>query len=72
MRVKARAEKVAGWTEQDRVFLCGTFPELESQMTTWVPGPRVKSPDQLDAFVHGARRLIGSAAKADVYIPGIS
>lgn len=33
-----------------RVHLVGGFPELEDQLTTWVPGD-AKSPDRLDALV---------------------
>jgi phage terminase large subunit-like protein len=33
----------------------GIFPELEEQMTTWVPGE--KSPDRMDALVWAMSRL---------------
>ncbi|MCJ7527675.1 MAG: terminase family protein [Methyloceanibacter sp.] len=46
---QARAEPVAALYEQGRVHHVGTFPELEDQLCTWVPGG--KSPDRLDALV---------------------
>lgn len=44
-----RAEPIAALYEQGRVHHAGCFPELEDQMTEWVPGDR--SPDRLDALV---------------------
>lgn len=52
-----RAEPVYGLFEQDRAHLAGHFPELEAQLCSWVPGTG-KSPDRLDAMVHGAHALI--------------
>lgn len=47
-----RAEPVALAYEQGRVHHLGTLADLESQMTTWVPGETRKSPDRIDALVH--------------------
>lgn len=44
-----RAEPIAALDEQGRIRHVGTFPALEDQMTTWVPGQ--KSPDRMDARV---------------------
>lgn len=50
-----RAEPISGLYEQGMAHHVGYFAELESQMTTWIPGN--KSPDRLDALVHGATEL---------------
>lgn len=49
---RTRAEPVAALYEQKRGHHVGDFPELENQMTTWVPGN--DSPDRMDAMVWGA------------------
>ncbi|MCX4994270.1 terminase large subunit domain-containing protein [Streptomyces longwoodensis] len=46
---KTRAEPVAALTEQGSAHIVGSLPELEEQLTTWVPGD--SSPDRLDAYV---------------------
>lgn len=46
-----RAEPVAALYEQGLVHHIGSFPELEEEMTTWVPGAGMKSPDRMDALV---------------------
>jgi phage terminase large subunit-like protein len=46
---RTRAEPIAALYEQGRAHHVGMFPELEDQMTTWVPG--MKSPDRMDALV---------------------
>lgn len=51
-----RAEPIHGLTEQGRVKFVGSFPELEDQLTSWVPGEG-KSPDRLDAFVWAVTAL---------------
>lgn len=53
-----RAEPVVALYEQRRISHVGTFPELEDQMTTWVPGSGADSPDRLDAAVHGLTDLL--------------
>ena len=50
-----RAEPVAALYEQFRIHHVGAFPQLEDQMTTWVPGD--KSPDRIDALVWGFTEL---------------
>ena len=47
-----RAEPIASLYERNRVHHVGPgFPELEDQMTQWVPGETEESPDRLDALV---------------------
>ena len=52
-----RAEPVTLAYEQGRVHHVGYFAELESQMTSWAPGES-KSPDRIDALVHGLTALL--------------
>ncbi|WP_200939667.1 terminase large subunit domain-containing protein [Deinococcus sp. Leaf326] len=51
-----RAEPVSALYEQNRVHHVGVFPDLEGQMTTWVPGE--KSPDRMDALVWALTELM--------------
>lgn len=67
-----RAEPVAQIYEQGRVFHINSFTLLEEQMTTWEPHITKKSPDRIDAMVHGftalmlrpPRGLLGGAMRA--------
>ena len=59
-----RAEPISALYETRRVFHVGVFPELESQMTTWVHGD--KSPDRLDALVWAISELLGAKAQVKV------
>jgi phage terminase large subunit-like protein len=52
---RTRAEPVSSLAEQGRWHHAGTFPQLEDQLTTWVPGD--DSPDRLDAMVWAATQL---------------
>lgn len=56
---RLRAQPVALRYEQGRVCHVGQFPELEDQLTTWIPeeSPN-ESPDRLDALVHGIAHLM--------------
>jgi hypothetical protein len=38
-------------THNCRLHMFGTFPELEDQSSSWVPGETKKSPDRTDALV---------------------
>ena len=52
---KLRAQPVAMLYEQGRVHHVGAFPELEDQLTTWIPEETSRgsgSPDRIDALVH--------------------
>ena len=48
---RTRAEPVATLYEVGRVHHVGSLPELEEQMTGWIPGE--DSPDRMDAMVWG-------------------
>lgn len=52
-----RAEPVILSYEQERVHHVGFLADLESQMTTWIPGEG-KSPDRVDALVHALTALL--------------
>lgn len=53
-----RAEPVASLYEQGKVHHIGTFPQLEDQMTQWVPDTGQDSPDRMDALVWGLTELM--------------
>lgn len=61
-----RAEPVAALYEQGRVHHVGVYPELEDQMTTWVPGVSKRSPDRVDALVWGVTELLLGEASPDL------
>jgi phage terminase large subunit-like protein len=52
-----RAEPVAALYEQGKVHHVGVFPQLEEELTEWVPGE--KSPNRLDACVWACTKLGG-------------
>lgn len=49
---RLRARPVSMRYEQGRWHHVGEFPELEDQMSTWVPDEDTDSPDRVDALVH--------------------
>ena len=53
----ARAEPVAAFYEQGKVFHVEHFGKLEDQMCSYVPGD-TKSPDRLDALVWGLSEIM--------------
>jgi hypothetical protein len=57
---RLRAEPISALYEQGRVHHCGTFEELEEQMTSWTPDSG-DSPDRLDALVWALTDLSGTA-----------
>src|SRR5690606_9242154 len=58
-----RAEPVAALWEQGRAHVVGNLPELETQMTTWVPGlDEDESPDRMDAMVWALTELMGGSS----------
>jgi phage terminase large subunit-like protein len=68
-----RALPVSALTQKGFVRMVGRHKALESQLTTWIPG-RGKSPDRLDALVHGVTELaIGpiSPTGTRIKIPGL-
>ena len=56
---KLRAEPIAALYEQGKVSHVGYFAELEDQWCTWIPDAAAhqKSPDRVDALVHGLTEL---------------
>jgi hypothetical protein len=66
-----RAEPVSALYENGAVSHVGTFPELEAELTGWVPGdPR--SPNRLDALVWCLTELmLGEKKQVRVYFPGM-
>jgi predicted phage terminase large subunit-like protein len=62
-----RAEPVAALFEQCKVFLGGTFPELEDQLCAMTVSGYSggKSPDRLDAMVWGLAELFPVIARSD-------
>ena len=48
---RIRAEPIKALYEQHRVHHVGTFPELESEMSLWVPDQSEWSPNRIDALV---------------------
>ena len=61
-----RAEPIAALYEQGRVHHLGTFPELEDQMTNWVPGD--KSPDHFDALVWALHELTSGEEVQEIIV----
>ena len=51
-----RAVPVAAMNRKNKIHLCGHFPELEAEMTTWREG--LPSPNRLDALVQGCTELL--------------
>lgn len=63
---RLRAQPVAMRYEQGRVCHVGQFPELEDQLTTWIPEEDpTMSPDRLDAMVHGIAHLMKKYDRAE-------
>lgn len=56
-----RAEPVSALYSQGRVHHVGSFPALEDQLASWVPGQA--SPDRLDALVWACTDLMGAAGQ---------
>lgn len=46
-----RAEPVKALYEEDLVHHVGAFPDMEAEMTSWVPDTTAESPNRLDALV---------------------
>lgn len=62
-----RAEPIAALYEQKRVHHVGLFPQLEDQMTQWIPGKA--SPDRLDAMVWAVTQLMLGGGLAEFHSP---
>lgn len=61
-----RAEPISLLAEQGRLHHVGAFAELESQLTTWVPGE--KSPDRLDAYVWAFTDLMLDGGRTELMV----
>ena len=55
---RTRAEPIEALYEQGRVHHVGPFPQLEDEMTQWVPDVGLPSPNRLDALVWGLTDLM--------------
>ena len=66
-----RAEPVSALYEQGRVHHCGSFPDLEREMTSYAPGFAKKSPDRMDALVWAMTELMVTPARATFVWGGI-
>lgn len=62
-----RAEPVVALYEQGRVHHRGTWPALEAEMTTWVPGE--PSPNRIDALVWAVTELAVDELKPVRQVP---
>lgn len=60
-----RAEPVVALYEQERVFHYGSLAELETEMTTWVPG-QGPSPNRVDALVWAVTELMQTSSIARI------
>ena len=69
---RLRAEPISALYEQGRVHHVGVFPELEEQMTSWLPDSGY-SPDRLDALVHGLTELnLAKGSSTSAWFAGIA
>jgi phage terminase large subunit len=58
----ARAEPVYSLYQEGRIYHCGSFPLLESQMAGFNPESSLTSPDRVDALVWGLSALLLTGA----------
>lgn len=68
---EVRADPIVGLYEQHRVKhkLGADLSKLEKEQTEWVPGVSKKSPNRIDALVHGMLELIKSVGVASIATP---
>ena len=62
-----RAEPVSALSEQGRLHLVGSFPELEDQLCTYEAGSS-NSPDRLDAMVWAISELMVNSVQPEIKI----
>jgi hypothetical protein len=63
-----RAEPISAMYEKGKVHHCGSFPELEDQMCSFVGTLDEESPDRMDSLVWGGHFLIeGGGGRAGVW-----
>ena len=67
-----RAQPVSALVQGGKVKFVGQFRDFEMQCTTWTPKDR-KSPDRMDAFVHGVTELFPAIGRVDgrIIFPGM-
>lgn len=63
-----RAEPLVAYYEKHKVHHVGDLTDLETELTTWVPGEG-DSPNRLDALVHAATELLRHISPAAVANP---
>ena len=66
---EVRAEPVADLYRRGYVHHFGEFPDLEDELTTWVPG-QGRSPNRLDALVWGISYLTGTTNGKSINVIG--
>lgn len=64
-----RAEPVVSRYERGEVHHVGALPQLEDQMTSWLPYEDKDSPDRVDAMVYSITALMKQAVPASVSNP---
>ena len=67
---RLRAEPISSMYEQGRIHHVGSLKTLEDQMASWTPDDP-KSPDRLDALVHGLTELM-SRGGTEAYLRGLA
>jgi phage terminase large subunit-like protein len=67
---RTRAEPISAMYEQGRIHHVGVLERLENQLTSWTPDDP-KSPDRLDALVHGLTDLMTSGG-AQAYLRSLA
>jgi phage terminase large subunit-like protein len=65
----ARAEPVAALYEQGRVHHVGMFAKCEDELTNWIPGEGLASPNRLDALVWALTELMLTGREAPIISP---
>lgn len=67
-----RAQPISALVQGGKIKFVGQFRDFEMQCTTWTPKDK-KSPDRMDAFVHGATELFPAIGKVEgqIRIPGL-
>lgn len=63
-----RAEPIAALWEQGRGHMVGLHPELEDQLTRWVPDSGHPSPDRLDACVWAVAELDRTGSAGGMWV----
>lgn len=65
---QTRAEPVSAISEQKKLHMVGSFPELEDELCEWEPESGMDSPDRLDAMVWAITELMGGKNYGNVTI----